>query len=924
MNFLHILTFIICTCIAPHARADSVVVFNEIMYHPAVNEAELEYVELYNTFCYEIDITRWEIRGGIDFTFPDGTVVPPTGCVVVALSPSALQAESGYTGACGPFLGRLANHGEQLLLYNNNDRLMDEVNYDVEGDWPVAPDGSGVSLVKIDPEAASVPAENWGWSGQVGGSPGAVNNAYTSNGRVINEVASAASTNFFVELYHHGTNVPSPAVNHVLVSEGTVTGQHVFSHALLAPGSQVAFNEATLGFHPLDEDRLYLYQDETKTVVIDAAVVKLSHRGRFPEGTGRLLYPDVETPAAVNSFMFHDEIVINEIMYRMVPQYKPYQDDPEEWIELYNRSGISIDLTGWQLEGGVDFNFPAGTMINAGNYLVVAKDSATLAAKYPAITIIGDFSRTLSNGDELIRLVDENRNPADEVHYYDDAPWPMFADGGGSTLELRDPDADNSIAETWAASDQLATSPWRSYSFTNTAVSTHSPIRPHGSGPDGVWHELVLGMLSAGEILLDDVSVVEAPMGAAIEFMQNGSFESDAVGSIPDKWRIRGNHQHSEVIVDPHDAGNKVLRLFANGSTTTVHNDAETTYANGQTANIGSSYAISFKAKWVNGSRRLHARLHHSVVAKDTILDASAMSGTPGAVNSTFATNIGPTYTEFIHSPAVPAVSQAVTLSVKAADPDGVSSMTARYSVNEGAWTSIGMTDQGNGLYTASIPGQSASSIVQFYIDGQDTLGAVSTYPPTGVDSRALFKVEDGLAANNGLHNFRIIMTTSDTDWLHQNINGMSNDRLGGTVVYNEREIFYCVGVRLRGSSAGRFRTTLGHNVRFQADRRFRGVHSGVAFDRDEDGVHGQREMLQYIASARAGTLATKYTDLAKVLSPRIEHTVTAEMRLARWTDDFFDSQFANGSDGNLFKYGLPARTPDNRRATRQRRARSR
>lgn len=208
-------TCLVFCCFALQVRSDSVVVFNEIMYHPAANEAQLEYVELYNTFCYEIDITRWEIRGGIDFTFPDGTIVPPTGCVVVALSPPALQVASGYTGAYGPFLGRLANNGEQLKLYNNN-RLMDEMNYDDECDWPVAPDGSGVSLVKIEPETASVRADSWGWSGQVGGSPGAFNNAFISSGRVINEIASPSNSrrHLIHRAHRRTTNPPCQQTHH--------------------------------------------------------------------------------------------------------------------------------------------------------------------------------------------------------------------------------------------------------------------------------------------------------------------------------------------------------------------------------------------------------------------------------------------------------------------------------------------------------------------------------------------------------------------------------------------------------------------------------------------------------------------------------------------------------------------------------------
>src|SRR5437868_3807602 len=36
-------------------RADPAVVFNEIMYHPATNEANLEWVELYNQMAVDMD-----------------------------------------------------------------------------------------------------------------------------------------------------------------------------------------------------------------------------------------------------------------------------------------------------------------------------------------------------------------------------------------------------------------------------------------------------------------------------------------------------------------------------------------------------------------------------------------------------------------------------------------------------------------------------------------------------------------------------------------------------------------------------------------------------------------------------------------------------------------------------------------------------
>ena len=39
-----------------------------------------------------------------------------------------------------------------------------------------------------------------------------------------------------------------------------------------------------------------------------------------------------------------------------------------------------------------------------------------------------------------------------------------------------------------------------------------------------------MGLLSDGEIWLDDIRVIEDPEGAAIDLLQNGSFQEDAIG----------------------------------------------------------------------------------------------------------------------------------------------------------------------------------------------------------------------------------------------------------------------------------------------------------------------------------------------------------------------------------------------------------
>lgn len=111
------------------ARADSTVVFNEIMYHPATNEAAMEWIELHNQMGVDMDISGWSIADGVFFVFPEGTIVPGGEFVVVAASPEELAAAGAFSGALGPYEGRFDNGGEAVELRNNSQRLMDRVRY---------------------------------------------------------------------------------------------------------------------------------------------------------------------------------------------------------------------------------------------------------------------------------------------------------------------------------------------------------------------------------------------------------------------------------------------------------------------------------------------------------------------------------------------------------------------------------------------------------------------------------------------------------------------------------------------------------------------------------------------------------------------------------------------------------------------------
>ena len=158
------------------ARADTTVVFSELMYHPATNEAANEWIELHNSMSVDMDISGWEFTGGLDYVFPPETIIPGGAYVVVAANPEVMaNVVPDRSLLFGPYSGRLDNGGESVRLRNNSGRRMDEVDYGDSGRWPVSPDGGGPSLAKLREISANDRSDFWAASTQIGGTPGAPN-----------------------------------------------------------------------------------------------------------------------------------------------------------------------------------------------------------------------------------------------------------------------------------------------------------------------------------------------------------------------------------------------------------------------------------------------------------------------------------------------------------------------------------------------------------------------------------------------------------------------------------------------------------------------------------------------------------------------------------------------------------------------------
>lgn len=157
------------------------------------------------------------------------------------------------------------------------------------------------------------------------------------------------------------------------------------------------------------------------------------------------------TPLRLTEFMYHPSArTADEIAAGVL------DDDDFEYVELENTGPESIELADFAFVDGIDYVFPA-TTLSTGGIVIVAKDPAAFAIRYPTVTVpvLGPYSGSLSNGGEALRLDDSGGSPVHNFEYDDQAPWPLEADGLASSLEVLDANGDYNSAANWEASDPL-------------------------------------------------------------------------------------------------------------------------------------------------------------------------------------------------------------------------------------------------------------------------------------------------------------------------------------------------------------------------------------------------------------------------------------------------------------------------------------
>ncbi|MBN2512412.1 MAG: lamin tail domain-containing protein [Sedimentisphaerales bacterium] len=471
----------------------------ELMYHPS--DPNEEFLELLNIGDQTINLNLVRFDQGINVQFSPVGVAPGQYILLVCNEQQFRQRYPDFTGTiAAEYSGSLDNAGEMLRLLDALGNPIQE--FDFKDSWYPVTDGEGFSLTIRNPYETDMSLWNskagWRPSAMAGGSPGYDDsNILPPPGSiVINEVLAHSHSNSpdWIELYNT-TDMPIHIGGWYLsdddseanrtkyqIEEGTILGGHEYlvfyedSHfgpEATGPGIRhVPFSLSEGG-------ELVHLQSAAEGVLtgyvavedFGASVTGVSF-GRYEKASLSGGYDFVlmasSTGNQANSGPLVGPVIMTEIMYRPGStnaggefiELHNLTDQPlvlQDWVSTQLSAdplNITTELVPWRFTNGIDFTFPMDTTIPAKGYVVVAENPADFAAWYGALTVqvLGPFENDskLNNDGERVTLSrpadkewqkDRYYIRVDSIEYNDAAPWPTGADGTGTSLQHKNPDA---------------------------------------------------------------------------------------------------------------------------------------------------------------------------------------------------------------------------------------------------------------------------------------------------------------------------------------------------------------------------------------------------------------------------------------------------------------------------------------------------
>ncbi len=505
-------------------------------------------------------------------------------------------------------------------------------------------------------------------------------------------------------------------------------------------------------------------------------------------------------------------VVINEIYYHPLDD----RDELEEYVEILNTTDEAIDLSGWRLAGAA-FDFPAGTTIGGGEYLVVCRNEDHVRTTFGIDNTVGDFTGELSNRGERLALETTLGEVVDIVNYSDHGDWSFAADGDGRSLERISPTARSDDPASWSNS-LIEPGDFVSVSLVGTLGNL-------------LTQKVVIGNNGAGEFIIDDVAL-EAVDSPDVGLVPNGGFE-EGLGS----WNPRGNAAASVVEAGVGVGGSAGLRVLTAGEcgadceSCSSRNSVEYRWRT-EDLDIEASYRLTFQYRYVGGSPSFYCRVLGGV---SFCFGANLFS--PGVVNSNLSAVLPPFVSDRGRFPQEPTSSDSTWISARVRTPSGQEIESVRLtSVVGDVTTTVDMHDDGahadaaanDGIWGVDLPPYPHDTAVLYRVaartvDGGEAVAPLTPRPRQLVngDLWGYYVYDD--APDSVLPIYHVLVPGVDPS-RPTAINARLNCNALTTASFAYRgELWPDIGLRFRGNTAC-ILTKRNLKVRFNKGRWFRDV----------------------------------------------------------------------------------------------------
>lgn len=419
-------------------------VINEIMADPSptVGLPEWEYLEIFNPSSFSVNLKNWTLSAGSStFVFPE-IAIDSQQFLIVADNDAQADFQT-----FGEFIGfsnfSLTNASSTIILRNIPGQIIHNICY--TDDWYVndTKNEGGWALEQVDPENPCGEAANWQASTDpAGGTPGRVNSVLANN-----------------------PDSQSPELKNIIVCD-SIHIQVFFNEPMdsLSTGNPFKYNIDNSIGQPLSA--LPVAPDFRSVILALQQPVQekipytLTINDSISDCVGNVMKIMSNGLFAIPEAPSENDLVINEILFNP-------KDDGVDFVEIFNRSGKIIDLSGSTLSS---FDSIAGTLESVcpvtktsypffpEEYLVLTTNPEKIKEQYekanPDAFLAMELFPPFNNDEGIVVLATGGREIIDKFNYSETMHYALLNSVDGISLERISPERKTNDVTNWHSASQ--------------------------------------------------------------------------------------------------------------------------------------------------------------------------------------------------------------------------------------------------------------------------------------------------------------------------------------------------------------------------------------------------------------------------------------------------------------------------------------